>query len=124
MCKHDRQAEYYYRYTLLSVTLVTSNDSSYLFRGVFHGQSTCRLMGVRQDTLLTFPSFFLILQVAVLLAASHPGQAEGPELSEEQKEALTQLEKRIGDAISLYDEDGAFIKVNTRWVTALLVHIS
>ncbi len=44
----------------------------------------------------------------------HPGGAEAPELSDEQKQVLTQLEERIGQAISLYDEDGACIKVNFR----------
>ncbi len=54
------------------------------------------------------------MQVDVLLVASHPGQAEGSELSDEQKQVLSQLEERIGQAVSLYDEDGASIKVNFR----------
>ena len=50
----------------------------------------------------------------VLLAAAHPGQAEGPELSEEQKEVITKLEERIGQAIELFENDGAFISINTK----------
>ena len=50
----------------------------------------------------------------VLLAAAHPGQAEGPELNEEQKDVITKLEERIGNAIELFGEDGAFISINTK----------
>lgn len=59
-------------------------------------------------------SKLVLLQVDVLLAASHPSQAEPPELSEEQQQVLNRLEERLNQAIQLYEEDGAFIKLNDR----------
>ena len=56
------------------------------------------------------------LQVDVLLAASHPGQADQPELSDDQKELLEQIEKKLNDAIEKFEGDGGFIRVNDRYV--------
>ena len=52
----------------------------------------------------------------VILAASHPGQAAQPELSDEQKEVLEQIEKKLNDAIEKFEGDGGFIRVNDRCV--------
>ena len=52
----------------------------------------------------------------VLLAAAHPGEAEGPELSEEQQELLAELEKKIDEAMEGFGEGkGGCVKINTRY---------
>jgi hypothetical protein len=64
-----------------------------------------------------FPTEFISLSTAevdVLLAASHPGQTEKPDLTDEQKEILEQLEKKLNDSIEKFEGDGGFIRVNDR----------
>ena len=56
----------------------------------------------------------------MLLAASHPRQAETPELSDEQKETLEQIEKKLNDAIEKFEGDGAFIRINDRYMYACM----
>ena len=59
-----------------------------------------------------------MLQIDVLLAASHV--SEEPQLSDQQKEVLEQIEKRLNEAIEKFEGDGGFIRLNDRY---LHVHV-
>ena len=50
----------------------------------------------------------------MLLAASHPGPGDQPELSDEQKELLEQIETKLNEAIEKFEGDGGFIRINDR----------
>ena len=55
------------------------------------------------------------------MAACRPGQAEGPQLSEEQKGQLEGLEGKLNEAVEEFGSDGAFIRINDRRVLGLIV---
>ena len=55
-----------------------------------------------------------MVQIDVLLAASRV--SEEPQLSDQQKEVLEQIEKRLNEAIEKFEGDGGFIRVNDRYL--------
>lgn len=56
----------------------------------------------------------IMVQIDVILAASRV--SEEPQLNDQQKEVLEQIEKRLNEAIEKFEGDGAFIRVNDRYI--------